>query len=321
MKRLLSALSVAVAALMLFAHAGPALAADAAAAPAEGATASEAPAHEQYVRRGRRGVPHYRSGRVYRYQPRVHYRSYPVYRPAPRVYYGPRVVVAPAPVVVQPRPVYVQERVVAAPAPAPVVYEAPPAIVEDDEEFASIHFRFVSLNESDTDLAFETVQGANLLGVGAGLRFAVDPHWVVELGLDFLAGEEDDADQIAVPLSVSALARLFPDSVIDPYGIAGLGIMFSEFDDPDYAEVEQYSQFFGHVGGGVEINAGPILITSDLRLALMQTRPERDEPLGAGGSGGGVSVRGDGDVVTVTEQDPDDMSTALQFTIGAGWRF
>jgi len=343
MKRLLPALSIATAALMLLIDASPAFASEAAAAPASEATAAEAtateaPAAEQYRRRPthvrRRGVRHYRSGRRYYRAPvyRSHRHHSPVHVYHPPII-RPRVVVRPAPVVVHAEPVYVQEPVVvqeqvAVTQPAPVVYEnVEPAVIVEEEPTAAIVFRFATLNESDTDLEFETVSGANLMGVGGALRFDLDPHWGIEIGLDILAGEAEGADQISVPITLSAMAHLFPDSVIDPYAVAGLGIMLSEFDDPHYVDVEQYSQFMGHVGGGLEINAGPIVITSDLRLALMQTRPDRDVPLiyQEGSGGGGVSIRGDevGGVTTstVSNNDADAMSTGLQFNIGAGWRF
>jgi hypothetical protein len=216
--------------------------------------------------------------------------------------------------------------VAAQPVAGPV---ATPASEPDPTASFTIHF--VGQNHSDTDLAFETIQGSDLLGLGGAVRFDVDRHWMIELGLDILGSENDGVEHFSLPLNISALAHLFPDSVIDPYALAGLGIVFNEYDDPQALGVEQYTQLEGHLGGGLEVNVGSILITADLRFLALQARPDRGAPVRDSAADGGttpdsgVSVRAqtsyDDTEVVQDPADPDRMNTALQFTIGAGWRF
>jgi len=215
----------------------------------------------------------------------------------------------------------------------PVVYEeAPPQPAPEPTYNTSIQVHVTGMNLGDTDLAFETIQGADLLGVGAALRFDLDTNWMIELGVDVLGAEANGIEQISAPITASAIAHLFPDSVIDPYAIAGLGIILTEYDDPNYADVEQYSQFMGHIGGGLEISLGSILITSDIRFLMMQSRPDRDSVVPEFTSGtsddGSISVRGDENAsasntagFNSSEGDADAMNTGVQFMLGAGWRF
>lgn len=286
------------------------------------------------TRSSSRHVPHvtHTYTRHYR-RPYVHYYTPPiVVTPAPHVVVAPPPVVY-EPVVVHQPPVVVQEAPVVqqqvAHVEAPVVYEeAPPQPVAEPSYNTSIQVHVSGMNLGDTDLAFETIQGADLLGVGAALRFDLDTNWMIELGVDVLGAEANGVEQISAPITASAIAHLFPDSVIDPYAIAGLGIILTEYDDPSYADVEQYSQFMGHIGGGLEISLGSILVTSDVRFLMMQSRPDRDSVVPEFTSGssddGSISVRGEESNVSASNTasgDADAMNTGVQFMLGAGWRF
>ena len=359
MKRLLTGFIALTGALLVSSMVPDiAIAADGSNAPAEEATASEAPAAEQ-VRHRRssrtRRTTHVRSRR-YRtpHVQRSHTRSYPrhyvrpyrvrhyyaphvvvapppvVYAPPPVVYAPPPVVVSPAPVVVEQQPVVVQEQV-AHTEPQTVVYQEAPPEPEDEPFGASVNFHFSAMSLGDTDLAFETIQGASLMGAGGAIRFDLDDHWMVEVGIDVLGAEENGIEQLSAPITLSAMAHLFPDSVFDPYAIAGLGIILTEYDDPAYSEVEQYSQFMGHLGGGLEINLGSIVVTSDIRFLMLQARPDRNSVVDGFGNtesvSSAVTVRGEeppdstGSAPTTGSGEADAMNTGLQFMVGAGWRF
>ena len=360
MKRLLTRL-IALTSFLLVSSLVPGIgaAAEANSAPADEATASEAPAAEQ-VRQRRSSRPrratHVRSRqhRTTHVRSRSHRQSYPrhyvrthrvphyytppiVYTPPPHVVYSPphvvyspRQVVVQEPIYVEQQPVVVQEQVAHA-QPAPVVYEEAPPEPVDEEFGASATFHFTAMSVGDTDLAFETVQGAELLGAGGAIRFDLDSNWMLEVGLDVLVAEENGIEQISAPITLSAIAHLFPDSVFDPYALAGLGIVLTEYDDPAYSEVEQYSQFMGHLGGGVEINLGNILITSDIRFLMLQARPDRNSVVDGFGNtesvSSAVTVRGEEPTTTAASNptsgyaDADAMNTGLQFMVGAGWRF
>jgi opacity protein-like surface antigen len=186
----------------------------------------------------------------------------------------------------------------------------------EDQSSASINVHLSSMSLGQTALSFDNIESTSLLGVGAGLRFDIDENWMIEVGLDLLASEREGVEQVSVPLTVSAIAHLFPNNVVDPYAIAGLGLMFTEYDDPQYDTVEQYSQFLGHIGGGIEINADPIVITSDIRFQMLQARPDRpsifdnafeEEALASGPS--------------YESQTVDAMNSGIQLNLGLGWRF
>ena len=305
------------------------------------APSAEAPAQEQ------RRVYHQTARPTYyrTYRPATRYRTYhysyprdpayPTYRYyyAPPIVYPPTVYVEPAPVYVAPEPVYIEEEPVVVQQGSPVVVEQPttvyaaPAAEPIVEDFgASFTLRFVGQNQSDADLAVETIRGATLLGAGGAIRFDLDNHWMIELALDVMAAENADGiKQLAVPASISVLAHLFPDSVIDPYGVAGLGIIWNEVDDPNLGIVEDYTQFEGHVGGGAELNLGrQFLITADLRAIFMQARPDRAFFVDSATGGGGVTVRNEAEAAAdpaFYNEDPDRIQTGLQFLVGAGWRF
>jgi hypothetical protein len=230
---------------------------------------------------------------------------------------------APVVVVQDSPPVYVVEPQEASESAAPVyVVQEEPAYYEPEPVGASFNFHVMGLNESDTDLAFETIQGADLFGLGGALRLDVDSHWMVELGLDILASEEDGVEQITMPLTLSLMAHLFPDSTIDPYGVAGVGVIFNEVHDPSYG-IDQYSQLEGHLGAGVEINLGEIVVTTDLRFLTMGARPNRDLFDDTFDNSGRPTIQEDDDAEDPLLQntDPDQWSSAVQFMVGAGWRF
>ena len=245
--------------------------------------------------------------------------------------YAPAPVVIQEPVVVEQHPIVVQEQVAHA-EPAPVVYQEAPPEPEDEAFGASATFHFSAMSLGDTDLAFETIQGADLMGAGGAIRFDLDDNWMIEVGVDVLMAEENGIEQISAPITLSAMAHLFPNSVFDPYAIAGLGIILTEYDDPSYSEVEQYSQFMGHLGGGLEINLGSIVLTSDLRFLMLQARPDRNAVVDGFGNtdsvSSAVSVRGEEPTTSSanttpssSSEDADAMNTGLQFMVGAGWRF
>lgn len=328
MKRILLLLAAATLAIPLYTAPKTAMAGEVTAAPAQ-----EQARYRVY--RGRAYRPAYRHShrRYYRqystvYQPHYSY-SYYYYNP-PMVYAPPAVVVQPAPVVV-PQPVVMAQPVAATAQPTPVVYEAPEEVVIEEEGRPSVALvaRFAGMNQSDTDISFDTISGMGLLGVGAGLRFDIDRHWMIELGADVM-GREDEFGiaQWSIPLTVSIMAHIFPDSIIDPYALAGLGAVINQYDDPGYYEIESYTQFEGHLGFGADINLGRrFFLNTDMRFLFLQARPDREYSTSVAGlDDGGVTIRDDaaaGSSVDISAEyeEPDAVTTAFQFNLGAGWRF
>ena len=165
----------------------------------------------------------------------------------------------------------------------------------------------------DTALSVETFEGATLAGIGGYLRAKVDKNWGIEVSADVLGASESAYDQVTLPVMVGLMAHLFPDSTLDIYGIAGGGILFTEIDytrtASNQASRESYTQGAAQLGGGLEIDLGALELIGDIRWLIIQSRPERDQ-----------SIR-DAAPLDNVDQDSDDFTNALQFTLGLGGNF
>jgi hypothetical protein len=265
----------------------------------------------------------------------IHYHPFPMFWPV----YRPAVVVYPETVVVngdgggETAPMVSADSELQVP-PTDVTAQAPP-VEEEDSGGTSINVHFAGLSTADTQLSAETIAGANLLGLGVALRIGLDEYWAVEVGMDVLGGSDGDAQQSTVPADLSIMAHLFPGSFLDPYGIAGVDLIFSEYDDPAYTEVERYTQLGGHVGAGLELDLGGILVTSDLRLLGMGARPDRTtvasttSALASDGSYQPTVHDDTGDVTTpettgstgASDGNADSFNMGFQVMLGVGWQF
>jgi hypothetical protein len=183
----------------------------------------------------------------------------------------------------------------------------------------------VALSLSDTELSYETFRGAELFGVGLGLRVDLAPHWQLELAADVLGSDEDGVEQMAVPLSAGVVASLFPEGIFDPYATAGLGLMVSQVDEAERGDTEHYAQVEGYLGGGLALHLGDFLVTSDLRLVALSARPDRSPPEAAYvpvDTGDDVTVRGGAPGTTLlAPADGDDVNVGVQFLLGVGLEF
>ena len=75
------------------------------------------------------------------------------------------------------------------------------------------------------------------------------------------------------------MAHVFPDFVVDLYGVAGAGVLFNnlKFQSPTgYSYTEDFIQWAGQLGAGIEVNLGALQLTTDVRWLFMEPRPERE---------------------------------------------
>ncbi len=188
-----------------------------------------------------------------------------------------------------------------------------PAVVEHTPRapLFSAGLRFAALTLGNTDLRYETFDGDSLVGVGVYLRAKVDKHFGVEVSSDVLGTDNADFEQFTVPVMVGLTAHLFPENVLDIYGIAGAGLHFTTI---NYATgvcnrcLERYMQLAGQLGGGIELNLGALELLLDLRYVMTQARPEREENIRTA-------------LGLADQNDPDALTHGLQFTLGLGGNF
>lgn len=215
----------------------------------------------------------------------------------------------------------------------PSAYESgTPVVYEKIDSFLSLSIRLLGFIESDTNLTYESIEGTELFGAGAALRIDLIDYLMLEVGMDVMGVQYNGIRQLSVPLTVSFLPHLYPDTAFDPYAVAGFGVVFSEFDDPDYHRIENFAQLEGHLGLGLEINLDDFLVTTDARYFFLQPRPDRDR-IGTielaqdvdDGEGSSITVHNPNDLTDGIEpldaREPDDISEGFQFMVGFGWRF
>lgn len=207
------------------------------------------------------------------------------------VYYNGPVWVVPAPVTGQPVPQYPQ---MAPPLPPPpAVYAPPPPPVY--QRTASCCGRASSLYMARAargpmfglGLRFTALgvsqkvwdQDVNMLGGGLMLRFRTQGHFGIETAFDVAQASIDSGagstfQRTAYPVTVAAMLYLFrnrPDNHFNIYGVAGFGLMANGFSlktsfDGRPREVnQQFLEFLGQAGGGVELRFNRLALTADIR--------------------------------------------------------
>ena len=156
-------------------------------------------------------------------------------------------------------------------------------------------------------------------GLGIQLRSRIDEYWGLELASDFMTGGSDDFQQTQVPVTLSAMFFLFPESSIQPYLLAGAGLQFTELDYFNGKFNYSLTEAIGQVGLGVDVRiTDRVSISGDFRgLALVQDLSERSAAQascltsmpGAGGLCGSGTV-------------PDEkLNAGIQFMAGVAYTF
>ena len=181
----------------------------------------------------------------------------------------------------------------------------------------SVGMRFGLIAMDDTSLSHETFEGAELGGVGGYIRGKFHDHMGLEFTVDIFGTDQDDYEQLSVPIMAGFMGHLFPDFILDLYGVAGGGIFFNsvKYQSPTgFSYSEDFTQWTGQLGAGLEVNLGALQLTSDVRWLFMESRPERPDdkrtvvPLKVSGE-------------STSSGESDEITHALFVMVGIGGNF
>lgn len=246
-----------------------------------------------------------------------------------RRYYRRRVYYSDAP----PQPVQqstVQVIEVVTPPPQPqrvVVTPVYPEPTRYYERELSVALHTLAISYGDTELANGTLDGENVGGVGLAFRMGLDRHWGLEFAVDYAEGSSDEANTAVMPMTASLTARLFPDSMLDLFGLAGGGIHYTKVDYLLPTGDVTYMRWGGHVGGGAELKLDHLIVTADVRYLIMQAAPNGVPKLAeqaACAEGETCSPARPANTAArpvVKEDVTESVIDGVQFTLGAGYRW
>lgn len=207
------------------------------------------------------------------------------------------------------------------PPPPPPRYVAPATPSEEDLLLLGIGIRVSGIAFEGYKLHLSDLENPVMGGVGLQFRSKFTRHWGLELAADYLRGADDNFVQWTVPVTLSAMVFLFPDSRINPYGLFG-GVVF-------FTRLEYESGLFNHdiievgglLGAGVQVRLGQsFAIHADLRFMGLYKNLEdeytiREDCLSAVGSARGFCNN-------LSSMDTDDkFNVGLQFQAGATYFF
>ena len=206
-----------------------------------------------------------------------------------------------------------------------VVRDPPPPQIVTDPPIRKNKTRGVSLSLRTVGITFDekrsgSLEGNDAAGFGLGLRLDLDKHWGLELAADLAGGRTEDSQIALTPLSASLMARLFPESRFDIYGLAGVAVIHTAIDnriEPD----ETFMQLGAHLGVGAELKFGHLLLTGDMRYLFLQPRPgpvQTQRPATTNEQG---LTEGDDDAQVVREKPEEGFDGGVQVMLGIGYRW
>ncbi|MDH3200566.1 MAG: porin family protein [Myxococcales bacterium] len=170
-------------------------------------------------------------------------------------------------------------------APARVVKEAPP---KDRERKVGLHF----------DVAGTFGPSVRMGGFDGALRFRPAPHFGIDLGSGYFAGNDYDGDfRREVPVTTNFLFFVNPKSKVQFYVLLGAGLSFGKKES--FNEVRNMTHAGGQAGVGLEFRLAPgFALNTDVRGVLRHRidndpRPEfLDGPRSSDTSGGALLTFG-----------------------------
>ena len=155
------------------------------------------------------------------------------------------------------RPVHVVVR------PAPVVVERAPVVVKrrkrrvvvEDPSPASLGLSLRALGSTvaGDKLGVSDIENPIMGGLGLALRSRFDQNFGLELSIDAIGGGENDFSQTTVPLMASVTYHFLPDSRLQPYVLAGLGVHFTRLEYLGGRYVHDLVEAAGQLGAGIEV--------------------------------------------------------------------
>lgn len=204
------------------------------------------------------------------------------------------------------------------PPPPPVV---PADQAEEDMVLLGLGVRVDGFLQEGQKLNLSSIENPAMWGVGVTFRSKFTRHWGLELGVDYMRGDKEDYSQVSVPITLSALVYLFPAGRLNPYGLFGGGVMFTQLQyesglfDYDIVEVT------GHIGFGLQVRLSrEFALHTDIRFLgvyknLGEEATLRDECLSSVGDRRGFCNG-------LAEVDFDDkFNVGMSFQLGATYFF
>jgi opacity protein-like surface antigen len=164
---------------------------------------------------------------------------------------------------------HVRKIVVHPPRPRRIVEVVRPERRKPDSEKLSIGLRASGTGLEGEKLGLESVENPAMGGIGIQLRSRVDKNWSLELSTDFLHSNDTGKGftQTTVPVMLSALLYLFPNSAINPYALVGGGVHFTNLKYLDGQFEHHILELAGQVGFGVQVKLSDrVSLHSDLRF-------------------------------------------------------
>lgn len=172
-------------------------------------------------------------------------------------------------------------------------------------------------------LGLEDIENPAMAGIGIQLRSMVSKHWGLELSADYLGSSDDSRgfSQRTIPVMLSGMFFLFPDSFINPYGLAGAGVHFTQLSYADGLFEHNILEIAAQLGFGLQVKLGQhFALHADLRfLTVYKNLGETTE---ISKSCLSSSAAGTGYCNGLQNVKPDDRwNIGVQFQAGATYFF
>ncbi len=144
-----------------------------------------------------------------------------------------------------------------------------PEAASPRQDVLGIGIRLSGTGLDGAKLGLSDLENPAMAGFGLQLRSRVAEHWGLELSADYLLAAENDTGfaQTTVPVMLSAIFNVLPNSPINPYVLAGAGIHFTNLSYLDGQFEHRILEVAGQLGAGVEVRLGESLgLHADLRV-------------------------------------------------------
>ena len=125
-----------------------------------------------------------------------------------------------------------------------------------DRQLLGVGLRMNGVALQGQKIHLSTLENPVMWGPGLTFSGRVAPRWDLELGADFLSGRSEDFSQRTVPVTLSGLFLLLPDSIITPYGVIGAGVHFTQLSYGNGRFVHDITEVGGHLGAGIKLRLG-----------------------------------------------------------------
>lgn len=158
------------------------------------------------------------------------------------------------------------------PAPRPRQVVAVEEVVAQPKALLGVGIRISGIALDGTKLSLEDIENPVMGGVGLHFRSKLSRRWGLELSFDYLRRDDDSAryTQETMPLMLSAMFHVFPDSPIDLYGVAGVGVHFTNLTYLDGLFEHHALELAGQLGAGVQVRFGDhFAIYADVRFVTV----------------------------------------------------